>query len=282
MEGSNRPVTSREYKLMLNVHRFMDRAAGIAAFWELTKFMSEKHGGSVVETQNDEKERRTWYLDTRNHTLRRNRMVVRLREDITEPKDSKITLKYRSADRYASAARQPASHVAKAKTKFEEDILPPFTSKFAHSTSIKVKHLPGLGTRDIRDFDASDVGRVGALFSGLDEIGLPAETPLQPVNDFEACEVVRWLGKLQFGGKPTVNLCLSFWYLSDPEHELPLVGEFSFDYDAPKGDGEKNALEQFPAGVVEGASRFFRSMQRQRNWMTFGGTTKTAFAYEGF
>ena len=129
--------------------------------------------------------------------------------------------------------------------------------------------------------DVSDVGKVVALFPGLDEMDLPAATPLQRVNGFEAHEVVRWLGKLQFGGKPTVKICLSFWYLLGREHELPLVGEFSFDYDAPKDDGEENALEQFPTGIVEGTNRFFWSMQRQRNWISFDGTTKTAFAYEG-
>ncbi len=281
MAGSNRPITSREFKLMLNVHRFVDRAEGAAAFWEIVEFMTEKHDGEVIETQDEEKERRTWYVDTRDRTFRHNLVVLRLRDDVTEPKDSKITLKYRNADRYVSAARDLSSPVEKAKTKFEEDILPPFTSKFAHSTSIKKKHLPGLDNGNISDFDVSEAGKVAALFPGLDELGLAEETPLWKVNSFKAHEVVRWLGKIQFGGEPTVSTCLSFWYLRGLKHELPLVGELSFDYDAAEG-AEEDALEQFPAGVVEGTNRFFKSMQRQRNWISSGGTTKTAFAYEGF
>ena len=34
----NRPVTSREYKLMLNIDHFRDRDQGVQDFWELVKF----------------------------------------------------------------------------------------------------------------------------------------------------------------------------------------------------------------------------------------------------
>lgn len=282
MAGSNRPVTSREYKLMLHADRFVDRKRAADAFWGVVEFLAKKHGGKIVEKQGEEKERRTWYLDTRDHTFRRNRAVVRLRRDISEPEDSKITVKYRHSDRYLSAARDLSSPVRKAKPKFEEDILPPFSSKFAHSSSIKAKHLPDLPDDHIEQLDVSEVGKVVELFPGVDELGLASDTQLRRVNDFETHEVVHWLGKLEFDGEPIVKTCLSFWYLLGQEHELPLVAEFSFDYDHAGDKPEKGELEQYPAGVVEGATRFFRSMQRQENWIRSGGTTKTAFAYEGF
>jgi hypothetical protein len=33
--------------------------------------------------------------------------------------------------------------------------------------------------------------------------------------------------------------------------------------------------------VVEGANRLFNALQKQEGWISFGTTTKTAFALEG-
>ena len=49
MKGANRPITSREYKLMLNVDRFGDRKAGIQAFARLFEFLVDSQGGEIVE-----------------------------------------------------------------------------------------------------------------------------------------------------------------------------------------------------------------------------------------
>lgn len=44
----NKSVTSREYKLMLQVDRFQDLGAGAEAFFDLLKFLIEKGGGAVT------------------------------------------------------------------------------------------------------------------------------------------------------------------------------------------------------------------------------------------
>ena len=49
MDISNHPVTSREYKLMLNVDRFKDREQASQEFLSLLDFLVSKEGGSVVE-----------------------------------------------------------------------------------------------------------------------------------------------------------------------------------------------------------------------------------------
>ena len=76
---------------------------------------------------------------------------------------------------------------------------------------------------------------------------------------------------------------LSFWYLLGESEELPLVGEFSFDYDVLKnGKSDRDKLEQFPLPVVGGANRLFQALQKQAKWINFQATTKTAYAYNGF
>jgi hypothetical protein len=63
MDQSNLPVTSREYKLMLNVDRFKIRSEGSDAMWSLVEFLILKQGGDA-DADVEEKIRRTWYLDT--------------------------------------------------------------------------------------------------------------------------------------------------------------------------------------------------------------------------
>jgi hypothetical protein len=41
---ANRPVTSREYKLMLNTDRFQDRSRGTEVFFDLLSFLIKKEG----------------------------------------------------------------------------------------------------------------------------------------------------------------------------------------------------------------------------------------------
>lgn len=272
MLSSNLPITSREYKLLLNTDRFVDREQGAERFWELVVFLAHQHGGDVAERQGKEYQRVTAYYDTPAFALRRHGFVLRLREEREDDgKEYKLTLKYRSPDRYLAAA-QDMSAKQEDKRKFEEDILPPFTSKFARSVAIKLNEAPDLAT-----FESA-----AWLFPGLKQLDILADTPLQCVNGLHACEVARHIGKLCFGGKPTIKACLSFWYFAR-DHDLPLVAEFSYDYDLPDGDEEnEDRLEQYPYSTVEGADRLFASLQKQDGWVNLHGTTKTAYAYEGF
>ena len=262
MKPSNQPVTSREYKVMLNTNRFKDRSLGGEEFLGLIAFLIEKEGGTVVERQNKEERRQTSYLDTPQFALRQNGYSLRLRE---EADSFQLNLKYRDADRYVSAGKD-LSASADGKLKFEEDILPPFTSKFSHSNSIESAEMPQLEV----------ISKVTSLFPGLKELELDETTPVITANNFKALEVTRKLCKFQFGQSETLKASLSFWYLQQDTH-WPLVAEFSFDYDAKKGQSE---LESYSPQVVTGASSFFRSVQNQAGWLDLTTTTKTAFALE--
>src|SRR5215213_7682519 len=171
MNTSNRSVTSREYKLMLNVDRFKDREQASQEFLSLLDFLVKKEGGSVVEEQNDEEryeeeKRQTSYLDTPERALYQQGFALRLREEDDDDEEGfQINLKYRASDRYISAA-QDLSSPQDGKTKFEEDILPPFVSKFSHSTSIETDTVPELDT----------MNKVMALFPGLRELDIDKNT----------------------------------------------------------------------------------------------------------
>jgi uncharacterized protein YjbK len=269
MDISNRPVTSREYKLMLNMDRFKDRAQPSEEFLSLLKFLVKKERGSVEE-QNEEETRQTSYLDTPERALQQQRFALRLREEDDDEEEFQINLKYRASDRYISAA-QDLSSPQEGRTKFEEDILPPFVSKFSHSISIETDTDPELDT----------MNKVMDLFPGLRELDIDENTPVETVNDFKVLEVDRKLCKLKFGEEPIIKASLSFWYLTGEEDEWPLVGEFSFDYDVVDSEADEDKLEMYPPQVVEGANRLFNALQKQEGWLSFNTTTKTAFALEG-
>jgi uncharacterized protein YjbK len=269
MDISNHPVTSREYKLMLNVDRFKDREHASEVFLSLLDFLVSKEGGSVEE-QNEEERRHTSYLDTPEGALRQQGFALRLREEDDDEEEFQINLKYRASDRYISAA-QDLSSPQDGKTKFEEDILPPFVSRFSHSISIETDTVPELDT----------MNKVMALFPGLRELDIDENTPVETVNDFKVLEVVRKLCKLKFGEEPIIKASLSFWYFIGQEKGWPLVGEFSFDYDVLDSEADEDELEMYPRQVVEGANRLFNALQKQEGWISFNTTTKTAFALQG-
>jgi CYTH domain len=265
--STNRPVTSREYKLMLNVDRFADRDRGTRQLWAVVEFLVGKAGGAVAEQQDEEETRETHYLDTPGQDLRQRRLALRVRR---EKKKRKVTLKLREPDRYLAAAFDLRTTADDPEWKFEEDILPPFAGAFAHSVSFETKQDPGVTT----------VAGLVALFPGLEDVlAVPPTTSVVPVNGFTAQEIARKLGKLRFDGEPVVKAMASFWYLAGAPGDYPLVAEFSFDYDAPDPG---QALEQFPPRVVRGANDLFAGLQRQSGWLDLRGTTKTAAAYASF
>lgn len=265
---ANRPVTSREYKLMLNTDRFQDRGRGTEVFFDLLNFLIRKEGGTVTEVQTEEKRRLTSYLDTPELALRQADFSLRLRDERAGGGGFQLNLKYRAPDRYLSAAQDLSSPLG-GDAKFEEDILPPFVSKFSNSNSLASETAP----------DLDSVRKVTATFPALAGLKLGGDVAVKTVNDFTAAEVVRKLCKFRFGGPPNLKASLSFWYLTPDETGWPLVGEFSFDYDA-SGGGAADKLEQFPTATAEGANRLFAALQGQAGWVNLGGTTKTAFALE--
>jgi hypothetical protein len=274
MSPDNLPVTSREYKLMLNTTRFENRASGSDAFLQLVKFIVHKEGGDYVDQPDidgkkpgSEKKRTTWYLDTREMGFRQRGFILRVREEKAD--EFELNLKYRGPDRYVAAVRDVSTGVPAKSDKFEEDVLPPFRGQFSRSATVEVAAIP----------EPPDVQRASMVFPGLGALDLPESTAVVVANGFKAFEVVRRIGGFRFGEGPTIKMSLSFWYLREEREGFPMVGEFSFDYDAR--EASVGALEQFPLKTVEGAERVFRALQLQAGWLDLEGTTKSAFAVSG-
>jgi hypothetical protein len=283
MSGTNLPIKSREYKMMLNVDRFNPRPDGTRKFIKLVSFLiTEKFGGTIKpQTGQPEKElsltkekhRTVSYLDTPDLALKQQGFSLRLRDTQkiiptpSRPEERfQLTLKYRGSDRYLSAARDMS--VEGGNPKLEEDIAPPFVSKYSHSVSIKTDELPELQT----------FAQLSRLFPSLSRLALHEITPIKPINGFIANEVAIDYSTFRFAEQTEIEPNLSFWYFLDEKDDLPLVGEFSFAYKfKTAGDSE---LEQSPTQTVESTFRLFNALQSHPGWFNFNLLNKTAFAVD--
>jgi len=289
MKNTNLPITSREYKVMLNVANFKDRKQGVKEFWQLIEFLAISQGAKIITADDEdelyqEKNRKTYYLDTEALELKHKGFILRVRKEEKKQKpEYKFTLKYRSPDRYLSASQNLSieqldnlSLSEDPSRKFEEDIIPPFSSKFSRSVSLESE----------QKFNLDTVNEIQKVFPSLKELNIAGNKELKIVNNFVANEVAIKLNyKVIFA--PEINdypiePVMSFWYLLGTKGELPLVGEFSFDYGSENNQDEKEKLENFPLTVVQGGNQWFATIQKQVNWLNFNSTTKTSFAYEGF
>lgn len=253
------PITSREYKLILNDDRFRDREQGCRAFWQLVEYLVKGYGGTIDRKQNepdDEEPRKTWYVDTPELALQQRKFILRIRQ---EENEYKTTLKYRSSDRYLAAAQ--AVDTPDGESKFEEDITPPFVNKFSKSAAVRILEQPVFKT----------VEDITQMFPGLRQLNLSGTMPVEIVNHFVADEVFRKAGQIKFADQdPVVKAAFNFWYLPDWAGSYPVIGEVSFSYEAE--------AEDFPIVVVEAANDFFAALQKQSGWFDRNNDTKTTFA----
>lgn len=171
-------------------------------------------------------------------------------------------MKCRSADRYFAAAHVLVTS-AKPEQKFEEDVLPPFQSRFANSAVLESKTEPHL----------PNVAALAKIFPGVSKLRIPGKTPLEVVNSLHFHEIFRKLCQIEFGKGPPIRAGASFWYLTGEADRWPVIAEFSFDLEAP-------APDDFPLKVLTGVNAWFRALQGFPGWFNLDATTKTRFAYE--
>jgi len=256
-------ITSREYKLILNSARFLDRIAASDAFQDLIGFLAGRLGGEI-KRQTKEEIRNTSYLDTEDFLFRRAGYALRLRHEEDED-NFKLTLKFRSPDLIlAEDASVETTDDRRAEMKFEEDLMPPFRSVFSRSSAIRFKKKPDLATIDAAI----------EIFPALKSLNLPKKTKLATVNGFTPKEVFRKLCKVDFRKAEPIKLGLSFWY-AENARDWPLIAEcaFNFEWDAGR--------DRFDLDQVRQANDLFRLLQMQPGWFNADATTKTRYAYEG-
>ena len=288
MAHSYRPLTSREFKIMLQTDNFTDRKKGIKEISTVTESLIEKQGAKFEATNNyDEVERRTWFLDTNAYELYCDKkFLLRIRKK----KGSgvyDVTLKCRHPDRYVCALYDltAAKHAETKfkndfKTKFEEDII---TGKMTDGsvTSISKFSLSAtLEDNEIPDF--KKIKDLVSIFPNLELGGIGSNEPLTIVNNFKATEISSKIGAITFSDDDTdVVPELNLWY-SPMEDEKPLIIEFTFKCKATKQDKDNEMfLEKYPKKLVLGASKFYESLQKCNNIIDLDTTrTKTDYVYQ--
>ena len=268
--ASRKHVTSREYKVMLLAQRFDgDEAAmraQVGAFWkEVGQRLSELNIPVEGEFNEVKARRLIRFFDTEEHQLNADQYIVREREDV-ETGEREVTLKFRHPDRYIAADRQmdPAD-AEDYKTKFEEDVKPPFTSVYSFSTTQPLKS--GAVLQQVRD--------VADLFPGLnDDLDeLPVAQSLVLVSDFVGHEIVLEGASILLGKKDIASECaVVVWYDQGAQDTTPVVAEFSFKY----GD----ELEDYRGTIARDAYAVLGMLQSSlTDWVDPNPITKTAFVY---
>lgn len=291
MVHSNRPLTSREFKIMLQPNHFMNRRKGIKELSGIIESIIERQSGKFeAHNKDNEEERRTWFLDTTACELYCDKkFLLRIRKE-KELGIYDVTLKCRHPDRYVCALydlSRPEDAEPKFEnhfnTKFEEDIMTDkmtdgritSISKFSLSASLEGKQIPDFKT--IKD--------LVSIFPNLELGGIDSNEPLTIVNNFKAIEITSKIGTITFSNDETdVEAELNLWY-SPSQEEPPRIIEFTFKYKATKQDKDKDKdkemLEKYPKKLVLGASKFYESLQKRNDIVDLDTTrTKTDFVYK--
>lgn len=268
-------IVSREYKMMLDPAPFADRDAAIGAFWgnvvDLTKMSRTVR--ATKEAIGLKEKRTITFLDTPDHALRRQDLILRRREG--NGGAPQYTLKCRSEDRYYAAGTDvTAIRGDNPEPKLEEDISPPFLCRFSNSFTITLKD----GKKGDPFATLGDAARTFPILGTLRQEGelIPAEAPLRPVRDFIAREEVYGGSKLVFGGnaagsgrEDVATAALIVW-AGDKEGGPPCVVEFSFRL--------RDEREKFTRELVRAARKLYEAIQKAK-WARPDSITKTAFAY---
>ncbi len=263
-------VTSREYKVMLAPSRLDgDQAAlvdAVGRFWSDVATALRPLDIPTTGGFTGVKARRlVRFFDTDAHTVNGRSYIIREREDI-DTGEREVTLKFRHPDRYVAADRSmEAANASDVKTKFEEDVKPPFVSVFSFSTTQPLES--GRVLEQLED--------VVDLFPGLADAvtELPHDSPLLLVRDFVGREIVLEGATLLLGKRDIEAECaLVVWYDEGEDDTTPVVAEFSFKY----GDD----AEDYRGSVAQDAYEVLRLLQGGiGDWIDPSPRTKTAFVY---
>ncbi len=208
------------------------------------------------------------FYDTSNYQLRLNDYVFRERRDI-QTGEREVTLKFRHPDRYISQDRNmDARKIGRGKTKFEEDIKPPFLKLYSFSTKQKLKNDKELKKLKELVFLFPD------LANKIDYNDQNKDEKITIVGNFTAHEIVISGAKFKIRNSPKLDseCALIAWYNNDKSHNIPEVVEFSFNY--------RNKKENFTRKMSVRALKIFESLQDElKSWTSLKSKTKTAYIY---
>ncbi len=285
MTRKTRPVTSREYKMMLRAKRFEGSKRDILAAAEsfraafaraITKSTVGRQGDPLArgefEPLEDEKQVTVQFFDTKDRRLRKSSFVFRQRQPVTGG-PLELTLKRRHPDRFFVSGSETGC-----RTKFEEDIKATQTHSFIslHSLSGKVKEVPAdtefKSLKDIRGFFRPLKKQLGNTYNGSEK--------LLRVCNFIAIQTVLVGVELPISDQIRAECALIVWHQKGGDAQSPAVVEFSFRYRDKELDPKQ---EPFTAEMAKRSSHILQALRDQdspvAHWVDIEGPTKTAYAY---
>lgn len=262
-------VCSREYKMMLDVSWFADLNAGLDESYEDVVTTARKLGLDIRGEfdKNDPSTREIRFMDTPGLTLQKNTLILRQR--VKKEGKTEYTLKCRSEDRYLTAATciEGAAGL-EGKDKFEEDIAPPFVSRFSHSVTVEASKAGAPGQK--RPATLRETARFFPCLLELqhDDHVCPADTALASISERPVFERVFDEPTIFFKDTEIGTLGVILW--SREKKGRIVTAELSFRHD----DLTAGSVTEI-APVLH---KFFRRLQTQP-WASAQSLTKTQFMY---
>ena len=265
-------ITNREFKLLLKP-RGLDRRHRITELQTEINNLCEESGlqFTAPETLNSGM-RNIYFVDTLDNGLRRNKLILRVRESRKEAWTDdwcEVTFKCRSEDIDRAWQLNPIPKTEiPFRVRFKEEILKdgPIGSirrLYSHNAILDQVAIDRVPTRKL--------SALLPVFPGLAELNLPFDQKLRIVGNaknkvLEACVT---LGNIAFSNKVHAHCEIAIWFHTVGE---PMIGELAFAYRV-----HKNNRKDIEAHRL--ADDFFKKLQQFFAKDIALGTTKTAMMY---
>lgn len=257
---NNSVLMSREYKVMLNPVMFDDGGKSISHFGDelsdcLNMFVKRKAKPRSFQLKENHE---IVFLDTKEFAIDASRLLLRERTILGAKKKVELTLKCRSPDYFVSlGANLQTAEGVKNKSKLEEDISAPFTSKFSRSSTIVLKGSTPTSFKEAADY-----------FPILSELSKSSET-----KKLEAVNGLRMQESVLIGPEITVlstsaKFALILWKRKAKGRIVAV--ELSFRYELMDGQVDRPTALAF----IE----LFDGLQ-QLDWCSSSSLNKTAYLY---
>ncbi|HVR45433.1 MAG TPA: hypothetical protein VMT95_02140 [Candidatus Binatia bacterium] len=263
-------ITHREFKLLLKAERFPTRQSLLAFNKLLEEIAAKLHVRYEPFDPIDAQLRIVQFYDTSDQTLRKNRLIFRIRQlrQALWPDESwEVTFKSRHGDRkkvegFDSTSTFPTQE----KKKFKEEILrgdEPGSIASIYSNNC-ILESPQLDVE-------IPLHKLAEAFPHLKTLNINFDQTMKIVNDAKVFEIQANLGNFFFGHHTTATATLAVWARPVPDKFDPLIAEFGWSYHPVDDEKGKEADKV--------ADQFFKDIQLPlAEWITTG-TTKTALIY---
>ena len=264
--SANPDVTSREYKLMLDVSQFSFATAS-ADVSDLLNDAENTVELAISRTVSGSpylaKTRDVTFFDTPG-SCELNKLGYSFRERV-ENGNSEVTLKFRSPDRYISDFEDVSASNNQSETKLEADV------GYSATTAFKVVY--GHSTTSPNTRNINELEDINDQFPGFDQdYGLSNNLALSKVGNLTVREYV-YKGVSVDLGQFDADVSVTLWYQGVPSgNDTPLVAEISFKYKDNNGS--------YTRKVVNRAKVAFEALQDLTPWVDPASKTKTRFVYD--